>query len=142
MGPKRNEKEKTDELIHLQKDTENIQEPEPPIVEKQVRLAERNVHEIKLQPQEDDCIIAAKEYLKEMGERALDLADALDYVEEVEERALYLLEAENSLEEMEARILMNLAVSYTHLTLPTILLVQISVVAVSLKKKNLRHKKF
>eukprot|EP00831_Metopus_contortus_P062475 TRINITY_DN54603_c0_g1_i1.p2 TRINITY_DN54603_c0_g1~~TRINITY_DN54603_c0_g1_i1.p2 ORF type:complete len:146 (-),score=57.86 TRINITY_DN54603_c0_g1_i1:19-456(-) len=28
------------------------------------------------------------------------------------------------------------AVSYTHLTLPTILLVQISVVAVSLKKKN------
>eukprot|EP00831_Metopus_contortus_P082725 TRINITY_DN9005_c0_g1_i8.p1 TRINITY_DN9005_c0_g1~~TRINITY_DN9005_c0_g1_i8.p1 ORF type:complete len:313 (+),score=40.12 TRINITY_DN9005_c0_g1_i8:3-941(+) len=31
-------------------------------------------------------------------------------------------------------------VSYTHLTLPTILLVQISVVAVSLKKKNKDHK--
>eukprot|EP00831_Metopus_contortus_P034926 TRINITY_DN27810_c0_g1_i3.p2 TRINITY_DN27810_c0_g1~~TRINITY_DN27810_c0_g1_i3.p2 ORF type:complete len:115 (+),score=28.82 TRINITY_DN27810_c0_g1_i3:325-669(+) len=31
------------------------------------------------------------------------------------------------------------AVSYTHLTLPTILLVQISVVAVSLKKKKLTH---
>eukprot|EP00831_Metopus_contortus_P072407 TRINITY_DN6607_c0_g2_i1.p3 TRINITY_DN6607_c0_g2~~TRINITY_DN6607_c0_g2_i1.p3 ORF type:complete len:106 (-),score=6.90 TRINITY_DN6607_c0_g2_i1:52-369(-) len=30
----------------------------------------------------------------------------------------------------------NLPVSYTHLTLPTILLVQISVVAVSLKKKT------
>eukprot|EP00831_Metopus_contortus_P034822 TRINITY_DN27733_c0_g1_i2.p1 TRINITY_DN27733_c0_g1~~TRINITY_DN27733_c0_g1_i2.p1 ORF type:complete len:106 (-),score=30.53 TRINITY_DN27733_c0_g1_i2:73-354(-) len=30
----------------------------------------------------------------------------------------------------------NRAVSYTHLTLPTILLVQISVVAVSLKKKK------
>eukprot|EP00831_Metopus_contortus_P016527 TRINITY_DN1694_c0_g1_i5.p1 TRINITY_DN1694_c0_g1~~TRINITY_DN1694_c0_g1_i5.p1 ORF type:complete len:121 (-),score=6.68 TRINITY_DN1694_c0_g1_i5:43-405(-) len=30
-------------------------------------------------------------------------------------------------------------VSYTHLTLPTILLVQISVVAVSLKKKNKKH---
>eukprot|EP00831_Metopus_contortus_P070885 TRINITY_DN6483_c0_g1_i2.p2 TRINITY_DN6483_c0_g1~~TRINITY_DN6483_c0_g1_i2.p2 ORF type:complete len:158 (-),score=43.54 TRINITY_DN6483_c0_g1_i2:60-533(-) len=32
------------------------------------------------------------------------------------------------------------AVSYTHLTLPTILLVQISVVAVSLKKKNTNEK--
>eukprot|EP00831_Metopus_contortus_P080586 TRINITY_DN8271_c0_g1_i1.p1 TRINITY_DN8271_c0_g1~~TRINITY_DN8271_c0_g1_i1.p1 ORF type:complete len:111 (-),score=31.87 TRINITY_DN8271_c0_g1_i1:22-354(-) len=32
-----------------------------------------------------------------------------------------------------------LAVSYTHLTLPTILLVQISVVAVSLKKKKNTH---
>eukprot|EP00831_Metopus_contortus_P032402 TRINITY_DN26188_c0_g1_i1.p1 TRINITY_DN26188_c0_g1~~TRINITY_DN26188_c0_g1_i1.p1 ORF type:complete len:143 (+),score=34.47 TRINITY_DN26188_c0_g1_i1:123-551(+) len=32
------------------------------------------------------------------------------------------------------------AVSYTHLTLPTILLVQISVVAVSLKKKKPRQK--
>eukprot|EP00831_Metopus_contortus_P023904 TRINITY_DN2097_c0_g1_i3.p2 TRINITY_DN2097_c0_g1~~TRINITY_DN2097_c0_g1_i3.p2 ORF type:complete len:172 (+),score=25.22 TRINITY_DN2097_c0_g1_i3:247-762(+) len=31
------------------------------------------------------------------------------------------------------------AVSYTHLTLPTILLVQISVVAVSLKKKNIQN---
>eukprot|EP00831_Metopus_contortus_P081219 TRINITY_DN8489_c0_g1_i7.p1 TRINITY_DN8489_c0_g1~~TRINITY_DN8489_c0_g1_i7.p1 ORF type:complete len:142 (-),score=38.30 TRINITY_DN8489_c0_g1_i7:25-450(-) len=33
------------------------------------------------------------------------------------------------------------AVSYTHLTLPTILLVQISVVAVSLKKKKIKHTK-
>eukprot|EP00831_Metopus_contortus_P025361 TRINITY_DN21880_c0_g1_i3.p2 TRINITY_DN21880_c0_g1~~TRINITY_DN21880_c0_g1_i3.p2 ORF type:complete len:168 (-),score=29.60 TRINITY_DN21880_c0_g1_i3:23-526(-) len=33
-----------------------------------------------------------------------------------------------------------IAVSYTHLTLPTILLVQISVVAVSLKKKNIKSK--
>eukprot|EP00831_Metopus_contortus_P004962 TRINITY_DN11854_c0_g1_i4.p1 TRINITY_DN11854_c0_g1~~TRINITY_DN11854_c0_g1_i4.p1 ORF type:complete len:121 (+),score=63.43 TRINITY_DN11854_c0_g1_i4:66-428(+) len=32
-------------------------------------------------------------------------------------------------------------VSYTHLTLPTILLVQISVVAVSLKKKKKTHQK-
>eukprot|EP00825_Cyclidium_porcatum_P042718 TRINITY_DN5905_c0_g2_i1.p1 TRINITY_DN5905_c0_g2~~TRINITY_DN5905_c0_g2_i1.p1 ORF type:complete len:130 (-),score=5.38 TRINITY_DN5905_c0_g2_i1:83-472(-) len=31
------------------------------------------------------------------------------------------------------------AVSYTHLTLPTICSVQISVVAVSLKKKNIKH---
>eukprot|EP00831_Metopus_contortus_P058452 TRINITY_DN505_c0_g1_i2.p3 TRINITY_DN505_c0_g1~~TRINITY_DN505_c0_g1_i2.p3 ORF type:complete len:110 (-),score=13.08 TRINITY_DN505_c0_g1_i2:37-366(-) len=34
-----------------------------------------------------------------------------------------------------------ISVSYTHLTLPTILLVQISVVAVSLKKKKKKKKK-
>eukprot|EP00831_Metopus_contortus_P028219 TRINITY_DN23516_c0_g1_i2.p3 TRINITY_DN23516_c0_g1~~TRINITY_DN23516_c0_g1_i2.p3 ORF type:complete len:152 (-),score=20.04 TRINITY_DN23516_c0_g1_i2:37-492(-) len=34
------------------------------------------------------------------------------------------------------------AVSYTHLTLPTILLVQISVVAVSLKKKNNKNNQY
>eukprot|EP00831_Metopus_contortus_P010401 TRINITY_DN14052_c0_g1_i1.p3 TRINITY_DN14052_c0_g1~~TRINITY_DN14052_c0_g1_i1.p3 ORF type:complete len:100 (-),score=36.75 TRINITY_DN14052_c0_g1_i1:90-389(-) len=36
----------------------------------------------------------------------------------------------------------NSAVSYTHLTLPTILLVQISVVAVSLKKKNIKQSRY
>eukprot|EP00831_Metopus_contortus_P032533 TRINITY_DN26252_c0_g1_i2.p4 TRINITY_DN26252_c0_g1~~TRINITY_DN26252_c0_g1_i2.p4 ORF type:complete len:131 (-),score=36.39 TRINITY_DN26252_c0_g1_i2:16-408(-) len=42
-----------------------------------------------------------------------------------------------SLEVKGIKILQGMAVSYTHLTLPTILLVQISVVAVSLKKKQI-----
>eukprot|EP00831_Metopus_contortus_P019860 TRINITY_DN1865_c0_g1_i1.p1 TRINITY_DN1865_c0_g1~~TRINITY_DN1865_c0_g1_i1.p1 ORF type:complete len:275 (+),score=66.21 TRINITY_DN1865_c0_g1_i1:94-918(+) len=63
------------------------------------------------------------EYSWDIGE--VDEKSGKRYIEEVVKRLMAELKIDNAK-----------AVSYTHLTLPTILLVQISVVAVSLKKKK------
>eukprot|EP00831_Metopus_contortus_P071085 TRINITY_DN6499_c0_g1_i1.p1 TRINITY_DN6499_c0_g1~~TRINITY_DN6499_c0_g1_i1.p1 ORF type:complete len:156 (+),score=33.52 TRINITY_DN6499_c0_g1_i1:251-718(+) len=115
--------------IMMEGNKEQRQQLEDQEKEKMSEIPEPNLdEEPKSFQYEEPSILASSARAYMESENALLLKDLEEIIDHEEKKIQYYKDKKE-------------AVSYTHLTLPTILLVQISVVAVSLKKKKIKQNK-